>query len=88
MDGLACTLLWPGAHHRSDEGTGFPTELHLVPSSRSGRWCFVGGYVAPSLGCLWNVDCLGTYITGFYIECIAFYYGILTLWWKGYGEYV
>jgi hypothetical protein len=40
---LACPLLWPRAHHRSDEGTGLPTGLCLVPSRKSERWHFREG---------------------------------------------
>jgi hypothetical protein len=88
MDGLACPLLWPGAHCRSDEGIGFSVGLHLVLLRKNGQWCFVGGNTIPGLGCFWNVSCLSTCIIYYYIECVAFYHGILTLWGNCYGMYV
>jgi hypothetical protein len=88
MDRMACPLLRLGSHRRSDERTGFPTRLHLVLSCKTWWWHFAGGYATPGIGCLWNVDYLGTCITDWYIGCVAFYHGILTLWWNCCGAYV
>jgi hypothetical protein len=69
-------------------GQGFLPGSVLSHGARVGGGALLGGYACPGLGCLWNVDCLGTCITNFYMECVAFYHMILTLWWNCYGVYV
>jgi hypothetical protein len=44
----------------------------------------VGAYVTELYG---GLDYLGTYVTEFYIECIAFYRHMFTLRWSHYGVY-
>jgi hypothetical protein len=62
--------------------------LHLVLSCENGQWCFARGYATPTLNACGGIDCLSTYVTDFYTEYVAFYYGTLTLCGKCYGVHV
>jgi hypothetical protein len=55
MDGLACPLLRPVAHDRSNEGTLFPARRCLIPSCKDGQWHFTGGIRNPSSWMLMEV---------------------------------
>jgi hypothetical protein len=71
-DELACPLHHPMTCSYHTRGHGFLSGATSSHQVAMGGGTFLGDAKPPSLVIRWSVDCLGTCVTEFYMECIVF----------------